>query len=452
MKKFLFLLITVIYSYGVYSIQLYTSINIKYAKIYFDKLPQNIKNKSFIYLTDSGYYTVRYLVAKHIKTLKPSNIKHYSIVKDDINKIKKINTPYIHKMLLKLQIIIPKQSTIIKPSKPSKHITKQIKKTKQLTKLPDWVKMNITLKNNNLYEVRKLLNKKIDIYQKIAALQALKKEKELISTIFEYENITNDQNLYNTYFNLISKKYISFESIFENKGSYNNILNTIQYKNSYLLEINYDNIYHKQNKEISIAYKNIKLGLRDNNATFVSLKGYTNFKLNKINFKLIAGIFQNSLDNDQIFNTTINHFISLDTSFQSHKNYMDLISTFSKYYTQNNHFMFDKYEITLNDIYNYNSLLNLSSYIKQIQYSNILDSYTEIGIGAFYGYSINHLKTPKFFINPIITYNTSSNIGYNLSIGMNKRVIKADNLKIILSISKDKYSDTAKILFNYIYY
>jgi hypothetical protein len=82
----------------------------------------------------------------------------------------------------------------------------------------------------------------------------------------------------------------------------------------------------------------------------------------------------------------------------------------------------------------------------------MLKSYDEVAVGVFYGYGVNHLKTAKFFINPSISYNTISNFGYNIIFGMNQRVITADNLKIIFSLSKDRYGDTAKFLFNYIYY
>jgi len=449
MKKII-ILFMVIYSYGIYSFQLYTSVNQKYAKLYYEKLSNNIKQKSFIYRTDSGYYTVRYLITKYAKELRKLK-KQYPIVKDDINKLKNINSSYIKDTLVKLNIIkpkiTPKQKPILKPiSKPKP----KIKPTKIV--LPDWVKMNIALQNNDTYKIEKLLNTKIGIYQKITALDKLQRYNDEEDTIFKYESITNDKNLYNRYFKLNTKKYVSFRSIFEIKDGYNNSLNSIIYKNKYSLQLNYDNVFHQNNKEVLVGYKNITIGLRESQKTFISIKAKKELKIDKIDSIFKLGFNQKSLDNDLMFNTTINHFISLNLSKTTHNHYLSFKSVFSKYYYQTSNFAFNKSEISLNDIYRYDSLLNFSSYIKNVTYSNILQSYNEIGIGSFYGYSKNHLKTAKYFINPIITYNTLSNIGYNISLGMNKRVIKADNLKVVLSYSKDQFGDTAKIIFNYIYY
>ncbi|WP_457680827.1 tetratricopeptide repeat protein [Thermovibrio sp.] len=91
----LFLLLTKGASAGTYSIQLATYPSLKYAQRFLNHLPPVIRKGAFIYRTDRGYYTVRFLIAskvselkKRVGILKEFGIKSYSFVPTDLSKLK----------------------------------------------------------------------------------------------------------------------------------------------------------------------------------------------------------------------------------------------------------------------------------------------------------------------------------------------------------------------------
>jgi len=91
---------------GNYSFQLYSSKNKKYAQMFL----QHTKYKdSFLYKTDSGYWTVRYKIFPSVsagyKYLTKHHLKNFSIVPTDINKLKH------HKNIEKKQVTTTKNIT-----------------------------------------------------------------------------------------------------------------------------------------------------------------------------------------------------------------------------------------------------------------------------------------------------------------------------------------------------
>ncbi|SMP08329.1 Tetratricopeptide repeat-containing protein [Desulfurobacterium pacificum] len=99
----IFLLFPKVVFAGTYSIQLATFPSYKYAEGFLRKLPQEIRRDAFIYKTDKGYYTVRFLTASTVRELrrkigilKALGIKSYSFVPTDVSKIKKKRKNVIH--------------------------------------------------------------------------------------------------------------------------------------------------------------------------------------------------------------------------------------------------------------------------------------------------------------------------------------------------------------------
>ena len=78
-----------------YSIQLVTTNSYGRAEAFLKKLPPAIRRKAFVYRTDSGYYTVRYLVSPTVGALREKvteleelGIKSYSFVETDVKKLR----------------------------------------------------------------------------------------------------------------------------------------------------------------------------------------------------------------------------------------------------------------------------------------------------------------------------------------------------------------------------
>ena len=58
-------------------------------------------------------------------------------------------------------------------------------------------------------------------------------------------------------------------------------------------------------------------------------------------------------------------------------------------------------------------------------------------------------KRWDYFINPSIVYNSITGFGYQVILGVNRKLIKADNLKILAIYGKD--TKEAQVIYIYYY-
>jgi hypothetical protein len=139
--------------------------------------------------------------------------------------------------------------------------------------------------------------------------------------------------------------------------------------------------------------------------------------------------------------------LSIEANYKKGRNSYTFISNYS------HNFLYKyKFYRFLNEIlYSYQLHFNLfyTFYAKKVIYSNYLDSFTEIGGNIFFGNMDNLSKKWDYFINPSFAYNSLSKTTYQIIFGINKRVIKADNLRFVVIYGKDM--EGIKIVYIYYY-
>lgn len=203
-----------------FSIQLYTAQNYKYAKLFLKKIPAEIRKDAFVYKTDSGLYTVRIypeksvkILKKKLKYLKSLGINSLIIVKTDPHKIPKRKTSknlienlltllyqtYLANGKLNKALLVALKGTKLFPNNPywwkkivqvSRWLGKNDLRLKALEKLVFEFKNYSFLKE--LYSVA-LANQKFDVAVKAVELsKKLKKHpfstKEIMLLLYATEN------------------------------------------------------------------------------------------------------------------------------------------------------------------------------------------------------------------------------------------------------------------------
>jgi hypothetical protein len=298
--------------------------------------------------------------------------------------------------------------------------------------------MLIALYDYDKDKMANLLDKNITSFQKIEALYKLNRLKEMQEEIYK---LNPDALLYKTYFDSLKNgNFFSYDV--EIIGSF--LINKIKLRqNPYLLEVN--NI--EKNNEIIFSrfFNSFLIGIGYNDKLLLKLSKKERVK--NIEYNFYAFYHKNDLSIDIANNKIIN--IKQDSAGID-LNFRDFLFRFN--YSKNfyNRDIFFKTLLELN----YEKNLNLFKetffdfYIKNVNYSNMFDTFSESGIGIVFKEPDTSSKKFKFFVNPLIFYNTLSNIGYKLTFGLDKRVIKADNLKIVFILSKDE----KEVKVSYIYF
>jgi hypothetical protein len=460
MKKIFLVLFPVFILAKIYSIQLYTADKdaIKSTLNFYNGLPPKIKNLSVIYKTDSGYLTVRYTAAEKIKDLKryTNNLKHYSFVNDNENKIKtlflekykKTKNKTLKKLLLKLKWLKPAAHTNKnKTQTKKKEYKKQKKALKTHTYIPDWVKMAIALHNYDTEKIKKLLNTEIDYYQKIDALNKLQRYKDAQSVIFN----NYSYNLALTYLENIKKsgRFVSFSSSVKRYSKYSNRYSNLEfYDRNVKTGIEYNKIYKKNDKKISFKTEYMEMFLQNINSDTLAGILYK-YKLHKLNTTFALN--QNVFESDKAYISTKQHYLNLSYKFPFDINTEFL---YSKFYTFSDRFLLNKYRFQFQRFKTLNSNLAYSVYLKYVIYSKKHKSYTESGGNIFYGNEEVYLKTFKPFAVLGVLYNTETKFGYSIKTGFSRSVISADSFKVFVKYSKNSLTDEKEleVLLNYIYW
>ena len=454
-----------------YSIQLYTSYSETYAEKFLNTLPSKIKKQSFLYVTDSKRYTVRYMIKNKIYKLKPftKNLKNFSFVEDDYRKIKKllvkketikavvktkppletnntINAAEHNESLQKAanelnSTFVPNfqenNSTIVKNNKTSIETT--------TNKVDNELKMELALYEYDKDKIASLLHKKdIAPYQKIEANYKLKRFKKVEEEIF-LSPLLNTQ-MYATYFEILknSANFVSFDVETQEEFL---LTDTKCRYNPYGIEFKTIN---SSSKEILVSYNFLNyilsLGYEHSDNSSPVIK----FAKNNPVFSYYIAYHRNILNVDKVEKKV--YIMKQDAvGFQwrimnSKHNVTHFNSEFSKNYYKTTYIQ--KIFQIYNDYIINNSLRNIF-YIDDVHFSPISSShYSEIGLGLDYKEKEDYSKKIKFFFKPIIYYNTQTKSGYKIETGFNKRIIKADNLLFLLSIGSNE--NGLKIA--YIYY
>ena len=446
-----------------YSIQLYTSYSISYAKKFLNNLPLKIKKRSFLYITNSKKYTVRYMIKNKIYKLKPfaKNFKNFSFVEDDYRKIKKllVKKEKSKPVKTKLSFYTNKTTTVIENNeslqKTNEINTTFIKKfqennltlTNNSTIVKNHKNINSTYKISNelqmelaLYEYNKdkiafLLHKKdITPYQKIEANYKLKRFKQVEEEIFS-SPILNSQ-MYATYFEILknSANFVSFDLEMQEEFL---IADTKFKYNPYTIKLKTIN---NSSKEILISRDFLNyifsLGYQNSDNSSPVVKFAKNGKI----FSYYIVYHQNLLNVDKTAKKiyTIKQDavgIKLKKTYQY--NIIQFNTEFSKNYYKTITYIQKAFEIYNEHIIN--NTLRALFYIDNVDFSRTFSKhYTEFGIGLNYKEKEDYSKKIKFFLKPIIYYNTQTKSGYKIEIGFNKRIIKADNLLFLISIGPNE--------------
>ena len=309
--------------------------------------------------------------------------------------------------------------------------------------LDNELKMNIVLYKYDKDKIDNFLEKKIPLYQKIEANYKLKRYREAENEIFSSSDINSF--LYKDYLEIFkhTADFISFDTEIQ-KDFLTTNLNIKE--NPVLLKLKTINDNYK---EISISKKifnyNFSIGYQSSDSSSPVIKISKNTRC----FSYYLNYHQNIVNLNKVSKNT--YIIKQDMlglkSKYSFKNEDIIIfkSEFSKNYYNNTYFqtlfeLFGKYQL--------NNLITILSYIDNVYYSRIYKNYSEMGFSIKVWEKETYSKKFKFFIAPLIYYNTQSKFGYKIKTGFNKRVIKADNLSFVISIGS--YDKEIKIA--YIYY
>jgi hypothetical protein len=208
-------LLSVILYANYYSIQ-FISAKKKVDAFYFlNKLRSDVRKFSFVYKTDSGFFTVRFLISKNKKLLKKIARKlpySFVIVPDDKKKIK----PYMSfKPEVYLKLIRLNRKKVRKVRKVRK-VSKVSKVSKVKKELPAYILMDLYLYEYDKDKIKQML-KKVEPYQQVAGYYKLKEYKNLEDVIFKMKD--KDASMYATYFEAIKNTQNYMKISLSNKNN-----------------------------------------------------------------------------------------------------------------------------------------------------------------------------------------------------------------------------------------
>ena len=454
MKKTVIFLIAAFAFANYYSIQLFTASKNKINAVYdfYEKLPKEIKDLSVIYQTDSGYLTVRYMVFESVKELKPFTklFKHYSIVKDDEQKIKKLFLEKYSQSGNKRLFTILKKNGFLKipNTKKLKNVKQQQQKVEKNRK-PDWLEMIFALHDFDKEKISSLLNKKIDKYQKIEAYEKL--------NMYDMEAY----EIYKSYKPFLAQSYIN---ALKNRGCFYAI-NTKTVKNDNTTNRYFTLVFSKKDMQASVknyrilnktlssfSLKRNNLEMSVNNISDTTKPGIKYNKKFK-NFEIGGGVFQLADDTDLLTLTSLKNFIGLQYTYSHASDIVNFKTSYALYTKLNGSSFFNKYLISVNYTKNFGKFTN-TAYIKTVRYSDVLNSYSEIGEGIGYNIKENFFKFWNLYSSFTILYNTKTKTGYIIKTGINRSLIRLDSLDISVGINKNSITDQKELefLLNYIYF
>jgi hypothetical protein len=307
--------------------------------------------------------------------------------------------------------------------------------------------MAIALHNYDTEKITKLLNSNIDYYQKIEAYNKLRRYGDLTQVIFNNYN----SKLAYTYLEAVKKRgnFWKITSSIKKYSTYTNNYNVFEFSkrhNKFSFTIN--KILNTNDKKISFTNKNFTISLEKTDINSLISLLYKQ-KFHKLTIK--AGVNENVTESDYYYLNYKKHFISLNY------NYLYTISfntSFNRFTTFSNKFVLNKEKLQLNHYFKINSNIYNTEYFKYVNYSNVLNSYFELGDNINYGYENNYLKVFMPFASAGILYNSQTNFGYSFKAGLSRSIFRADSFSSFIKYYKNTITNEKEIeiLISYIYF
>ncbi len=398
---------------GYYSIEIYRGDGISAMKL-LNHLGGIKRRFCFIYPL-GGEVSVRCLVSKSKKSLEIKDFKG-KVVKDDFFKVRE----FIN--------LTPRAYLILKDS--------------FYKSVPFDVRVDFYLnaKSDELYYLTGVMSG----YQKVQAYAIMQDYKRAEDALFNLKQI--NALSYASYYDFFTKTGNSFFTSLEYQKDYTLLFN-LKYKKTSYTFFNINSLIDALLIQKSIyPYEILIGGVKDSKSDFVvGIKRNFTFPLFTSTL-LIAKSYPNRfslLDKKYI---TKQDLISLNSTYKRGRNTFNILASLANNKLSFHRFFSYKVESNLQHQAHYNLFYTLS--LKREGYSNYLQTYNEISLGFLYGIMDNKSKKLKGFINPSVVYNDIGGVGWGMIFGVERRVIKADELrfKIILNNSSKGFE------LSYIYY
>ena len=355
-----------------------------------------------------------------------------------------------------------------KPSYKNKSTNKKVNNNKNKIVFPAYINYAIANLNNNLYKIKKSINKvfyrdKVEGFIKIGEIGKAYKQ--------IYINLNKASVDYKAYKQAVDfLNYMNnflFLTSYENSKDADKINILIQEKiKELLIKLKYSkfpkysNSYKNINdiKEVGISYKNISFNLTKADKSFIGISFNVKKRINNLNIKTKIAINNKADESLYLLEGGKKHFIDVNNEYYlDNRDVLVLELIYSLYYTQTNKFIGKgeninfKYLKYLRFAYpniSYYFYLNQASYSQKRlvlqkfsnlnNFSVLLDNYYLIGAGINIGdRSINFDNRLLPFLNSFVNYNlTQKSIGYNILMGVKGRFFRKDNLLLGIDYSK----------------
>ncbi|RUM43892.1 MAG: hypothetical protein DSY46_07125 [Hydrogenimonas sp.] len=315
--------------------------------------------------------------------------------------------------------------------------------------ISDDIQMAIAIHENDKDHIAHLLDKNISKIQKIEAFYRLHDLKRAESEIFSLENPSS--SLYHTYLNLLieSVNFIAYE-IDIREGLY---INRIKIQNRpYQLEMKTVN---DRSQEVIISTNilryQIDVGYEKSQNSSPSLNIAKKFKRDRLNGHYFIAYHKNEINSiDTVTKQVLNikrDMIGFHVNIGQGVDHLLIEMDYSKNYFKGATFY--RLFTQCNYAHTYTSHLVSNLYLKQLSYSSYLISSHEVGGNLLITTGSNRSKKPKYFLSPTLLYNDQIGFGYNIIFGFDKRVIKADNVELMVGIGS--IQNELKVTYTYYY-
>jgi hypothetical protein len=315
--------------------------------------------------------------------------------------------------------------------------------------ISDEIQMAIAIHDYDKDQIVHLLDKNISKIQKIEALYRLHDLKRAESEIFSLKNPSS--SLYHTYLNLLIESGHSIAYDLDiREGLY---INRIKFQNRpYQFEIKAVN---DSSQEVILSTNllryHIDIGYEKSQNSSPSLNIAKEFQRDRVHGRYFIAYHKNEINSiDTITKQVLNikrDMIGFRVNIGQGVDHLLIEADYSKNYFKGSTFY--RLFTQLNYAHTYSSHLISNLYLKRLNYSSYLISSHEVGGSLFISSGSYWSKKLKYVLNPVLLYNDQIGFGYNIIFGFHKRVIKADNVELMVGIGS--IQNELKVTYTYYY-
>ncbi len=545
--------ITLYASQRVYSIQLLTSSNPKALEKVYEKLPKKVRDRSVIYVTDSGRYTIRYLLSSKAtplrqiaKELKVETLKtRFWVVNTDPKKAKELflqklrylrekgeaeeakdietilkrvfpNLEFASKMRPKHTPKIKesekreeepkeeqkgKKPQIVKPKgiEAEKVVEKKAKERKRVDKksekefVPEpWMLLNAALNQYDLQEIERLLKRYEGVLphrDEVDALFKLQRYAKAKESAYSYMNrFGYDYYLYKQFLDLVSMdtsraegevgyidrgvlRYISSTLKYTDEISQKRylfagmeVLSTQGYDNNDLKSIpdNLKGVYVGYKELLERGYYKVAAGAKNYLDTFFQLSfEYFHRTNRRLENRLRLAIGDDATESSALLVAGKKDLAELESTYSiDGKTAVQMVLSLQRYKDQNGknvgsgsgasltltkklRLSYPDFTLKTYLLSNSYSLRDSAGLIESISVQKppffLPPSYTQAGVGFFFGYDQKYRYTRRWrpFVDLDLFYNSVTKQGYSAIFGVGGPLFRKDNLSITIGLSND---------------